>query len=67
VHGPTFNVLKLLMEADPSLFDECSIEHRKQEEELAKAEQKRQTTWQQLIEEYNGAHPTQNWVDPTIE
>merc|ERR1711881_526411 len=28
VHGLTFNVLKLLMEADPALFDECSAKHR---------------------------------------
>ena len=27
VHGLTFNVLKLLMEADPALFDECSTNH----------------------------------------
>merc|ERR1711924_296159 len=29
VHGLTFNVLKLLMEADPQLFDECSAKHPK--------------------------------------
>merc|ERR1712099_109443 len=28
VHGLTFNVLKLLMEADPPLFDECSANNR---------------------------------------
>jgi len=28
VHGLTFNVLKLLMESDPQLFDECSAQHR---------------------------------------
>merc|ERR1719281_1401202 len=33
VQGLTFNVLKLLMEADPQLFDECSAQHRKDEEE----------------------------------
>mmetsp|Transcript_60498 Transcript_60498/g.109013 ORF Transcript_60498/g.109013 Transcript_60498/m.109013 type:complete len:464 (-) Transcript_60498:175-1566(-) len=33
VHGLTFNVLKLLMEADPQLFDECSAKHKQEEEE----------------------------------
>jgi len=32
VHSLTFNVLKLLMEADPPLFDECSARHQAEEE-----------------------------------
>merc|ERR1712087_768844 len=32
VHGLTFNVLKLLMEADANLFDECSAKHKEDEE-----------------------------------
>merc|ERR1711862_418047 len=35
VHGLTFNVLKLLMEADPQLFDDCSAQHRTEEERSA--------------------------------
>lgn len=38
MHGLTFNVLKLLMEADPQLFDECSAHHKEaydEEEEPA--------------------------------
>merc|ERR1719444_298530 len=45
VHGLTFNVLKLLMEADPQLFDECSAKHRQDEEGEELKEQERQRKW----------------------
>eukprot|EP00930_Biecheleria_cincta_P026037 TRINITY_DN1841_c0_g2_i1.p1 TRINITY_DN1841_c0_g2~~TRINITY_DN1841_c0_g2_i1.p1 ORF type:complete len:487 (+),score=124.03 TRINITY_DN1841_c0_g2_i1:151-1611(+) len=48
VHGLTFNVLKLLMEADPQLFDECSAKHRTDEEEETGREQARAQKWKAL-------------------
>merc|ERR1712217_195954 len=48
VHGLTFNVLKLLMEADPQLFDECSAKHRQDEEAEEKNEQTRIARWTAL-------------------
>jgi len=48
VHGLTFNVLKLLMEADPQLFDECSAKHRADEEEEERKENARNQKWSQL-------------------
>jgi serine/threonine-protein phosphatase 2A regulatory subunit B' len=48
VHGLTFNVLKLLMEADPQLFDECSAKHRHEEEFEEQKEQARQQKWDLL-------------------
>jgi len=45
VHGLTFNVLKLLMEADPQLFDECSSKHRADEEGVEEA---RAEKWEKL-------------------
>merc|ERR1719506_1911784 len=39
VHGLTFNVLKLLMEADPQLFDEFSALHRAEAEAQEQLEQ----------------------------
>merc|ERR1719375_359445 len=48
VHGLTFNVLKLLMEADPQLFDECSAKHRVEEEEREQREAVRKEKWEQL-------------------
>merc|ERR1712137_995002 len=48
VHGLTFNVLKLLMEADPQLFDDCSARHRKEEEKEEEQESLRKQRWQSL-------------------
>merc|ERR1719316_809478 len=50
VHGLTFNVLKLLMEADPQLFDECSAMHRQDAEEEDRKEEARNTRWARLQE-----------------
>lgn len=48
VHGLTFNVLKLLMEADPQLFDKCSAKHRLEEEEEERQEAARVQKWNTL-------------------
>mmetsp|Transcript_144093 Transcript_144093/g.375245 ORF Transcript_144093/g.375245 Transcript_144093/m.375245 type:complete len:469 (-) Transcript_144093:55-1461(-) len=48
VHGLTFNVLKLLMEADPQLFDDCSAKHRAEEEAEEQKEAGRQQKWKML-------------------
>eukprot|EP00929_Paragymnodinium_shiwhaense_P020407 TRINITY_DN13619_c0_g1_i1.p1 TRINITY_DN13619_c0_g1~~TRINITY_DN13619_c0_g1_i1.p1 ORF type:complete len:421 (+),score=110.26 TRINITY_DN13619_c0_g1_i1:96-1358(+) len=53
VHGLTFNVLKLVMEADPQLFDECSAKHRNQEEEEERKLQLRARKWAQLQDVYD--------------
>jgi serine/threonine-protein phosphatase 2A regulatory subunit B' len=53
VHGLTFNVLKLLMEADPQLFDECSAKHRQESEEEEQREEQRQNRWQQLKDAFD--------------
>jgi len=51
VHGLTFNVLKLLMEADPQFFDECSAKHRQQTEEDEQREEVRKQKWAYLREQ----------------
>mmetsp|Transcript_85404 Transcript_85404/g.183047 ORF Transcript_85404/g.183047 Transcript_85404/m.183047 type:complete len:473 (-) Transcript_85404:114-1532(-) len=56
VHGLTFNVLKLLMEADPQLFDECSAKHRQDEEEQGKKDQVRAQNWNHLQSLYDAKH-----------
>mmetsp|Transcript_51880 Transcript_51880/g.123461 ORF Transcript_51880/g.123461 Transcript_51880/m.123461 type:complete len:472 (-) Transcript_51880:246-1661(-) len=53
VHGLTFNVLKLLMEADPMLFDECSAKHRADEEEEERRDQLRAKKWDALQEAFD--------------
>jgi len=57
MHGLTFNVLKLLMEADPQLFDDCSAKNRQDEEGEERQEQERQQKWdllQKMHDEKNG-------------
>jgi serine/threonine-protein phosphatase 2A regulatory subunit B' len=57
VHGLTFNVLKLLMEADPQLFDECSAKHRADEEKEEHHERLRQERWKILEDMHNAKFP----------
>eukprot|EP01067_Filipodium_phascolosomae_P002404 Filipodium_phascolosomae@DN2388_c0_g1_i1.p1 len=54
VHGLTYNVLKLLMEADPPLFDECSGKHRNEEDKIRTQQQEddRAKMWAKLQENY---------------
>merc|ERR1712050_50957 len=57
VHGLTFNVLKLLMEADPQLFDECSAKHRAEqelEEQREKDRQQKRSTLQNMLDQKQG-------------
>jgi len=50
VHGLTFNVLKLLMESDPQLFDECSSKHKSDMAEEEARDATRLTRWATLRE-----------------
>jgi serine/threonine-protein phosphatase 2A regulatory subunit B' len=52
VHGLTFNVLKLLMEADPQLFDECSAKHRSESEAEEDKTKVRKNKWDMLKAEF---------------
>mmetsp|Transcript_28548 Transcript_28548/g.86198 ORF Transcript_28548/g.86198 Transcript_28548/m.86198 type:complete len:474 (-) Transcript_28548:36-1457(-) len=57
VHGLTFNVLKLLMEADPQLFDECSAKHRAEEEKEERTEASRVQKWAELQRMFDAKAP----------
>lgn len=59
VHGLTFNVLKLLMEADPPLFDECSANNRTHLEEDDSKKEKRTAKWAELQDKYDAYLKTQ--------
>merc|ERR1719482_1537919 len=56
VHGLTFNVLKLLMEADPQLFDECSARHRTETEQQEEQETVRKAKWDKLQDYFDKNH-----------
>merc|ERR1711948_138708 len=53
VHGLTFNVLKLLMEADPVLFEACSANHRAEEQEEEARARLREQRWSILQEMFD--------------
>jgi len=51
VHGLTYNVLKLLMEADPNLFDECSAASSDARAD-GRDDDERQKRWLAICEQY---------------
>lgn len=59
VHGLTFNVLKLLMEADAPLFDECSAYNRSSLEDEQTLKEKRVVKWQELQDAFDKHKATQ--------
>jgi len=50
VHRLTIEVLKLLMEADPELFDHSSAQHRREQEQREEREAVREKRWAHLQE-----------------
>ncbi|PHJ23385.1 protein phosphatase 2a regulatory b subunit (b56 family) protein [Cystoisospora suis] len=48
VHSLTYNVSKLLAEADPALFDECSNKHIAEQEKQKQQEEERARKWEDL-------------------
>ncbi len=48
VHGLTYNVLKLLMDADPSLFDDCSAKSRAESDRLILENEEKLQKWGQI-------------------
>jgi len=55
VHGLTFNVLKLLMEADDQIFEQCTKRYRQEEEEgnAARTDKVRERRWAVLLQLHN--------------
>eukprot|EP01056_Protomagalhaensia_sp_Gyna25_P005690 Protomagalhaensia_sp_Gyna_25__5689@NODE_809_length_2570_cov_14_231134_g637_i0_p1_GENE_NODE_809_length_2570_cov_14_231134_g637_i0NODE_809_length_2570_cov_14_231134_g637_i0_p1_ORF_typecomplete_len325_score47_76B56/PF01603_20/2_1e125Peroxin3/PF04882_12/0_42Peroxin3/PF04882_12/2NAD2/PF18782_1/2_5e02NAD2/PF18782_1/0_25NAD1/PF18778_1/4_6e03NAD1/PF18778_1/4_3e03NAD1/PF18778_1/0_21YqzH/PF14164_6/0_42_NODE_809_length_2570_cov_14_231134_g637_i0121975 len=52
VHGLTFNVCKLLAEADPHLFDQCNDENVAREKRRSKERETRRAVWTALEKNY---------------
>ena len=48
VHGLTCNVVKLFMEMDSKLFDDCSTEYRTKQEKSASEEEERRAKWSSI-------------------
>jgi serine/threonine-protein phosphatase 2A regulatory subunit B' len=50
IHGMVFNASKVFMEANPVLYDQCSILYRQSKESAERVEKERVENWQRLEE-----------------
>ncbi|KAI7204410.1 Serine/threonine-protein phosphatase 2A 56 kDa regulatory subunit delta, partial [Hortaea werneckii] len=48
IHGMVYNAMKLFMEVNPQLFDECSHEYTEQQNNAEAVKQNRQAKWDRL-------------------
>ncbi|KAK5116223.1 Serine/threonine-protein phosphatase 2A 56 kDa regulatory subunit delta isoform [Meristemomyces frigidus] len=48
IHGMVYNAMKLFMEVNPQLFDECSHEYTEQQSNAESVKQARQAKWDRL-------------------
>lgn len=51
IHGMVYNAMKLFMEINPQLFDDCSHEYTELQNSAGKREQSRQEKWDKLAEQ----------------
>ncbi len=55
IHGLVYNAMKLFMEINPTLFDECSAEYAAQQESAQARAEERNNKWK-LLEELANKH-----------
>ena len=55
VHGLTCNVVKLFMEMDSTLFDQCSNEYREKQERMESEAKKAEDLWNKIVEQAEGS------------
>lgn len=56
VHGLSFSVLKLLMDADPQLFEQCDAKQREDGAQDESRKEARESKWEKLREVYTKQH-----------
>ena len=50
IHGMVYNAMKLFMEVNPPLFDDCSAAYHAEQSERDTLKQKREDKWNRLLE-----------------
>jgi serine/threonine-protein phosphatase 2A regulatory subunit B' len=50
IHGMVYNAMKLFMEVNPQLFDDCSHDYTESQQHLAEKQQTRQSKWDKIAE-----------------
>ncbi|RAH67423.1 protein phosphatase 2A regulatory subunit RTS1 [Aspergillus aculeatinus CBS 121060] len=53
IHSMVYNAMKMFMEINPQLFDECSHEYNERQNSAEQREQSRQTRWEKVLEQAN--------------
>jgi serine/threonine-protein phosphatase 2A regulatory subunit B' len=48
IHGMVYNAMKLFMEVNPQLFDDCSHDYAEQQNQAKERQQQRQDRWEEL-------------------
>ena len=51
IHGMVYNAMKLFMEINPQLFDDCSLEYTEHQNNAEAREQAREAKWRALTEQ----------------
>ncbi len=75
IHGMVYNAMKLFMEINPQLFDDCSHEYTEQQNSAAAREALRERKWAAISDQASkrkangaaGAPPRNTDVDPVTE
>ncbi|KAF2865780.1 phosphatase 2A regulatory B subunit-domain-containing protein [Massariosphaeria phaeospora] len=50
IHGMVYNAMKLFMEVNPQLFDDCSHDYAESQNNASERQQKRQSRWDKLAQ-----------------
>jgi len=53
IHGMVYNAMKLFMEINPQLFDECSHDYNELQNTAGQREKAREAKWEKLTEQAN--------------
>ncbi|KAL8872875.1 MAG: hypothetical protein Q9174_001570 [Haloplaca sp. 1 TL-2023] len=64
IHGMVYNAMKLFMEINPQLFDECSHDYTEMQNTAEQRQQARKMKWDQLAQQANQRRNSQ--ATPTI-
>ena len=63
IHGMVYNAMKLFMEINPQLFDDCSHDYTEQQNSAAAREALRERKWAALSEKANQQRETNGVAD----
>lgn len=66
IHGMVYNAMKLFMEINPQLFDDCSHEYTQRQNTAEQREQMRQSKWDRLELQAQSQRNSQSAVQSSI-